>query len=201
MKATDNATEKPDDGDEADNEEESDDDEFNDADDDESERPEVFDAENASDTAMEPRVLYHNDKSTAGATQPAAGRHHVPPLPDGSDDESYSTVNKNDPTHEQYENEQRQPTRKDLPVPEVHSLPKVARATNSNQKERPSKDIMDIHERLYTKYVPNYAARISENAMAIDPTNSPNRHNPNSQDTDSSAWTVQTGSHRTPAES
>ena len=129
------------------------------------------------------------------------GTHHVPPLPDGSDDESYSTVDKNDPTHEQYKNEQRQP-RKDPPVPEVHSPPKGARATNSTQKESSAEDIMDIHKRLYTQYVPNYAAKIAANAMAIDPTpQSPNRHNPNSQDTDSSAWTVQTGAHLTPAES
>ena len=81
LQATNNATEKPDDGDEADDEEESDDDKDDDADDDESDddedndayddeskRPKVFDAEDDSDTAMAPRVLYHNDEPTAGGT-------------------------------------------------------------------------------------------------------------------------------------
>ena len=59
----------PDDGDEADDEEESNDDEDEDVDDEEeSESPKDFNKGDTSDTAMKPRVLYNNDKSTAGAT-------------------------------------------------------------------------------------------------------------------------------------
>ena len=54
---------------------------------------------------------------------------------------------------------------------------------------------MEIHEHLYKQYVSNYAAKTSKHAMAIvieSTPNTPNHSNSTSQDTDTSAWTVQT---------
>jgi len=191
-------------GDDADDEgdsddEDEDDDNDDDDDDDDAEDDEESDSSDeeadsaASDTSMTPRVL--NPAETPERNTPT---HQVPPLPDGSDDESYSTVDKDDPTHEQYEIDNKQ-NKKDQP--EVHSPPKVTRAT-SNKKATPPEDLMAIHERLYREHVPNYATRTTTQAMIIESNpKTPTRRNSASQDTDESAWTVQTGADRTPAES
>ena len=143
---------------------------------------------------MTPRILH-----PAETLEQETPTQQVPPLPDDSDEASYSTVDKDDPTHENYETEQRQQPKEQ---PEVHSPPKVTRAT-SNKKEKPPEDLMAIHERLYNQYVPNYASRNNtSNAMAMESNpKTPTRRNPTSQDTDESTWTVKTGAHRTPAES
>ena len=187
------ATNGDDADDEGDSDDEDEDDDDDDEDDEESDSSDEEADSAASDTSMTPRVL--NPAETPERDTPT---HQVPPLPDGSDDESYSTVDKDDPTHEQYEIDNKQNKKAQ---PEVHSPPKVTRAT-SNKKATPPEDLMAIHERLYREHVPNYATRTTTQAMIIESNpKTPTRRNSASQDTDESAWTVQTGADRTPAES